>query len=441
MKLSVVIKISGIIFLSLWSCFFFHLPAASTQQQLQEHPSINYQTAVRTDPVTRLQQRLDRGEVKLEFTEPGGYLQSVLKHLNAPVSSQGLVFSKTSFQLHRISPANPRAIYFGDDVYVGWVRGGDVLEISAVDPHLGGVFYMIEQTRTDKPRFQRNDECLQCHVSNNTHGVPGHLVRSVYPDARGYPIAPFGSRVISHHNPLRERWGGWFVTGTHGADRHLGNLLFDERKDFTSVDLSPGANLTSLKNKTDLTGYASTHSDITALMVLEHQTQMHNLLARLGYETRIALDQQAAINEALKQPADEMSESTRRRIQNAADEVVKYLLFTDETKLLSPIKGTTDFAREFASSGLKDKRGRSLREFDLGKRLFRYPCSYVIYSPAVDALPRPAQDYFYRRLWQVLSGQDQSRDFSALSSTDRQAILEILRETKKNLPEYFFRQP
>lgn len=410
---------------------------AAQQEQMYESPAIGYDNAGKNDPIARLQQRLDRGEVKLEYNEVDGYLSSMLKLLNVPVSSQGLVFSKTSFQLFRISPKNPRAIYFNDDVYVGWVRGGDFVELSAADPTLGGVFYMLEQTKTDKPRIIRNNECLQCHASGTTRNVPGHIVRSVFPDDRGYPIAQLGSRVIGHTNPLKERWGGWFVTGTHGKQEHLGNQLFSERDQLEKLDLTPGANLTSLDKKVNLVGYLSPHSDIVALMVLEHQSQMHNLLTRLQYETKLALHHNAAMNEALQRPKDEISDSTKRRINNAVDEVLKYLLFVDEVKLTAPIAGTSKFTAEFSTQGIKDKQGRSLRDFDLQTRMFRYPCSYLIYSEAFDALPKQASDMLYRKLWLVLTGQAQEKDFANISATDRKAVLEILRATKKNLPAYF----
>ncbi len=408
-----------------------------SQDQLQEHIAIGYRQAGRNDAIARLQRRIDSGEVKLEYSETHGYLPAVLKQLGIPVNSQGLVFSKTSFQLHRISPVNPRALYFNDDTYVGWVRGGDVLELAAVDPQLGGVFYMIEQHATAKPRFVRNDECLQCHASQNTRGVPGFVVRSVYPDERGYPLAPLGSHVTSHSSPLAQRWGGWYVTGTHGAERHAGNLLFDEKMDPDRLEQTTGLNLTKLPARADLSAHLSAHSDIVALLVLEHQTQMHNLLARLSYETRIALQQQAALNEALNQANDTLSDSTRRRIERAADDVLRYLLFADEAKLRAPISGTTAYAKEFAAQGPRDKQGRSLREFDLQRRLFRYPCSYLIYSEAFDALPQQARETLYRKLWRVLSGAASEKEFAALSAADRQAILEILRETKRELPAYF----
>ncbi|MBL8203452.1 MAG: hypothetical protein JNM09_04425 [Blastocatellia bacterium] len=411
--------------------------AVAQQEQLYESPAIGYDNAGQNDAVAHLQQRLDRGEVRLEYSETDGYLGSVLKLLRVPVSSQGLVFSKTSFQLFRISPKNPRAIYFNDDVYVGFVRGGDFVELSTADPKLGGVFYMLEQTKTDKPRFVRNNECLQCHASGTTRNVPGHIVRSVFPDERGYPIAQLGSRVIGHTNPLKERWGGWFVTGTHGKEQHLGNQLFSERDHLEKLDLTLGANVTNLEKKVNLVGYPSAHSDIVALMVLEHQTQMHNLLTRLQYETKLALHHNAAMNEALQRPKDEVSDSTKRRINNAADEVLKYLLFVEETKLTAPIAGTSKFTSDFSAQGVKDKQGRSLRDFDLQQRMFRYPCSYLIYSEAFDALPPLALEVLYRKLWLVLTGQAQGKEFAGISLADRKAVLEILRSTKKNLPAYF----
>lgn len=410
---------------------------ARRQDPLTDSQVIGYRRAGGNDAIARLQQRLNAGEVKLEFSDSNGYLESVLKQLRVPTSSQGLVFSKTSFQLHRITPHNPRAIYFNDDVYVGWVRGGDLLELAAVDPRLGGVFYILEQTKTDKPRFIRNDECLQCHTSNGTRNVPGFVVRSVYPDERGYPIAPLGSHITSHASPLVERWGGWYVTGTHGDARHAGNMLFNESSDPEKAEQLTGNNLTSLERKFSPTGYLSSHSDIVALMVLEHQTQMHNLITRLNYETRLALHNQKVMDEALQRESNELSESTRRRIERAAGELLRYMLLVGQTRWEAPIGGTTDFAREFVAAGPRDKEGRSLRDLDLKTRLFRYPCSFLIHSEAFDALPQPALEEVYRQLWPALTGRTKEKDLMAIPADDRKAVLEILRATKTNLPGYF----
>ncbi len=412
---------------------------ARHQDSYQDGQVVGYRNAGNNDAVARLQRRINSGELKLEYSEKSGYLESLLKALGVPVASQGLVFSKTSFQLHRISPSNPRAIYFNDEVYVGWVRGGDLLEVATIDPQLGGVFYMLEQTKTDKPRFIRNDECLQCHASNATRNVPGFVVRSVYPDERGYPIAPLGSHITNHASPLIERWGGWYVTGTHGEARHAGNMLFNESSNPEKPEQLTGANLTSLDRKFYPTSYLSAHSDVVALMVLEHQTQMHNLITKLNYETKLALHNQQVMDEALQRKPEELSDSTRRRIERATDDLLRYLLFVGETRWQTPISGTTNFAKEFSAVGKRDKQGRSLRDLDLQHKLFRYPCSYLIYSEAFDALPKPALDHLYKQLWLALTGQTKDKDFLAIAPEDRKAVLEILRQTKTNLPAYFQR--
>jgi hypothetical protein len=402
---------------------------------------ILYEAPPLKDPVARLQKRIEQGTMQLEYSEPGGYLLSVLKQLSIPVSSQTLVFSKTSFQFQHISPANPRALYFNDAVYVGWVQGGDVMEISAVDPERGAMFYTLDQRPGGKPKFVRRDECLQCHASPRTLGVPGHLVRSVYPDSEGLPLLQAGSFLTDHTSPLRERWGGWYVTGTHGTLRHMGNQWVKDISRSDQLDLEPGANLIRLSDRVNLSRYARQDSDLVALMVLEHQTRLHNLLTRANWETRIALHQQDDMNRILGQPSDQWSDSTRRRIHGHAEELLKYLLFSGEAKLDSPVAGTSGFQEEFPKAGPRDRRGRSLRDLDLKTRLFRYPCSFLIYSEAFDALPTAARDYLYRRLHEVLNGTDQGKDFSGLSVQDRTSIREILLDTKPDLPEYWKRTP
>ena len=267
--------------------------------------------------------------------------------------------------------------------------------------------------------------------------MPGHIVRSVYPDKQGIPQLQGGSFRTDHTSPLKERWGGWYVTGTHGSQRHMGNNFVTDKDHPESLDLNAGANITNLGKLVDLTPYAQPHSDIVALMVLEHQVRMHNLLTRVNWETRMAISQQEAMNRALGQPFDQWSDATRRRIFGTAEQLVKYMLFTEEARLVEPVKGTSNFAEEFAMTGPRDRSGRSLRDLDLNTRLLRYPCSSLIYSEAFDALPRPAQNYMFRRLWEVLTGKDQSSEFASLSKSDREAIYQILLDTKANLPDYW----
>ena len=403
-----------------------------------EREPILYASAATDNPVSRLQAHLDSGDGKLVYDGGQGYLSSLLKELNVPVSSQTLVFSKTSLQRSRISPRTPRALYFNDDVYVGFCQNGEVLEISAVDPGLGAVFYTLSQEVSESPQFVRqNDNCLLCHGSTNTRGVPGHLVRSVYVDAVGLPVLSMGTHRIDHTSPIEKRWGGWYVTGTHGSQSHLGNLILNSTRQQEPVDNAAGQNVTDLNGRFKTSPYLSQHSDLVALMVLEHQAEAHNLLTRANFQTREALHAEKGLNKDLNEPEGHRWASTTTRIKHACESLVKYLLFCEEAPITTKLRGTTAFAEEFAAKGPRDKKGRSLRDFDLERRLFKYPCSYLIYSPSFDRLPAEAKGQVQKRLWEVLSGKDQSKEFSHLSASDRATILEILRETKFDWPKCF----
>ncbi|MBY0232821.1 MAG: hypothetical protein K2W96_26360 [Gemmataceae bacterium] len=345
-----------------------------------------------------------------------------------------LVFSKTSLQRRRISPRTPRALYFTDEVSVGYCQGGDVLEIAAADPVLGTAYYTLAQDAEKGPEIKRQPEsCLICHASSAHRGFPGHLIRSVAADRAGEMLLARGSRRVDHTTPFEERWGGWYVTGKSGKMAHQGNRVHDGREE----KAKDGSNVTDLKPLLELDGYLTPHSDLVALMVLEHQGETHNRLAQANMLVRMALAEQAELNKAFGSPASERSEGIARRIEWACEPLVKHLLFCEEAPLKDAVSGTSGFAREFAARGPFDGKGRSLRQFDLRKRMFKHPLSYLVYSRAFDGLPGEAKERVYRRLWEVLTGKDGSKDFAHLSATDRKAALEILRETKKGLPAYW----
>jgi hypothetical protein len=383
-----------------------------------DEETIGYGKAVATDAVARLQARLDRGEVSLKHDEKFGYLQSVLDALRLPRSSQMLVFSKTSFQRERISPHRPRALFFNDDVYAGFIPCAPLLEFAAVDARLGAVFYTLSQETNARPRFVRNDQCLECHASGKSLGVPGYLLRSYTTDEEGVVDLSSGTSLVNHRTPLAERWGGWYVTGSSGGQVHRGNR-------FGPPDFSPHQPKPDLFELQDLTRffdpapYPASGSDIAALLVLEHQTHMHNFITRLHDEATLALGTYGHLN----------------YLSKVTEAFLKYLLFTEETPLTAAIQGSSGFTKHFAVLGPRDQRGRSLRDFDLHTRLFKHPCSYLIYSEAFDALPEKMKDRLYQRLWEILTGQDTSPDFARLGTEDRQAILEILRETKPGMPD------
>jgi hypothetical protein len=404
-----------------------------------DHPAIQYVSRPVEDRAAKLNQRIRSGETKLAYDPKFGYLPALLKELQLAVSSQVVVFSKTSFQAAHISPWNPRAVYHNDDTSVGFVGGSDVLEVASLDPRQGVIFYTFDQEKRDKPELVRRGECLQCHQGGSTLGVPGLVVRSVYPEPSGMPIFQAGGFVTDHRSPLKNRWGGWYVTGQQGAEEHMGNVFVTDHEHPETLDRAKGANLADLKGKFTTGGYLAPYSDIVSLMVLEHQTRMTNLLTRVNWETRMALLDREVINKAMGVPQDQPTDSSDSRIRNATDTLLEYMLFTDEAPLAGPIQGSTTFAADYERQGPRSKRGLSLRDLDLKKRLLRHPCSPMIYSEAFDALPAPAKDRIYRRLWEILSGRDDSKTYARLSATDRREILEILLDTKPGLPSYWKR--
>ncbi len=410
---------------------------ATAQLQFESEP-IDYLNAPVHDRVAQLQQDLDAGQSELAYEGSQGYLAAVLRLLDVPQSSQALVFSQTSFQLRKISPQRPRAVYFNDDVYVGWVQGGDVIELAAVDPRQGAIFYTLDQERTERPTFVRDrGQCMTCHASSRTQGVPGLLVRSVYADEDGRPQLGSGTFTTDHTSPFSERWGGWYVTGTHGKLRHMGNVISRDRRNPEAIDVQSGANRTDLDNLVETAPYLTPHSDLVALMVLEHQTQMHNYITLANFETRHAVHYDHIMNQALGRPEDYQSESTSRRISSAVEKLVRYLLLCDEFPLTSPVAGTSAFAAEYSARGPRDSRGRSLYQLDLSRRLFKYPCSPLIYSAAFDHLPSQTKRQVYRRLFDILFSREQDDDFGHLASADRTAIREILLDTKPDLRRQF----
>lgn len=371
-----------------------------------ENEAIRYSRSVPDDAVARLQHRLDAGATHLRFDQPQGYLRSVLAALGIPEASQVLVFSRTSFQRALISPERPRAVYFGPDVHVGWVPGSDVIEVAAADPRLGAVFYTLKQASSAAPRFERQSRaCLSCHDSSRTGGVPGFLMRSVPVGADGTPIEQAESFVTTDASPMRERWGGWYVTGGLSAG-HMG----------LPVPRGPASN-----------AYLRQGSDAAALLMLGHQTHVHNLITRLGYRTRMALAFDAARGRAGSPPAE-----TLTAIAQEAEPLVRALLFADEIPPGETLGPARELAAAFERGGPRTSAGHSLYQLDLRRRLSRFPCSYLVYSTAFEGLPGEARAQVYRRMWAVLTGQD-GDGFERLSSQDRRDVLAILLETR---PEF-----
>jgi hypothetical protein len=387
-----------------------------------DHPAIGYRIVPRTDPVARLSERLLAGTATLAFEGPSGYLRSLLDALDIPVESQIAVFSKTSLQGARVSPSNPRAIFFNDNVAVAWMRGG-FIEIAAQDPTQGIGFYLLPQEAGIGPRPFPDGQCLGCHYSAAAEGVPGLLLRSIPTASDGAPLPWLGNATMDHRTPPEERWGGWYVTGRIGAQRHLGNLTTLERRaqELPAWD-PPSRTLTTLEGRFDTNGYLSVHSDIVALLVFQHQARVMNLLTRVGWLARLAA-------------ADNPPPGIDARLSPAVNELVDSMLFVGEAPL-EDVSGTSGFAERFTARGPRDSKGRSLRELELKQRLMRYPCSYTVYSAAFDGLPDSAREMVYRRMKRILSGEERETRYAHIAPNGA-AVIEILRETKKNVPGWF----
>lgn len=420
-----------------------------------EERIIHYETGnPLNDPVAQLQRKLDSGAASLRFEGERGFLADLLRTLRVPTNSQTLVFSKTSSQRVHTSPQTPRALYFNDEVSVGWAPGSEVVDLAAIDPERGTIFYTLEQRSNTPPRFARRNDCLQCHFGPKTMNVPGWLLRSVYTDRTGKPLGNVEGFVGGHNSPIETRWAGWYVTGSAGDARHLGNLFAkDVNAIEPSITVAP-SDLVELERVFDTRRYLSTGSDVVALLVLEHELRMQNLITYANYETRYALAEWAQAKQGrggaglqpcsvtLSEPGDTRTEPSgasthsdwpRQRIALAGEMLLEYMLFRNEAPLHGPVRGSSDFATQFQAAGPRTADGRSLRDFDLHTRMFKYPCSFLIYSPAFDALPSLVKEYLWKRLTEILTGRERSGVYASMSDEERRNILEILRETK---PEF-----
>lgn len=387
----------------------------------------------------RFAQLLEIGE---EWTggTPQEVLGKILAHLEIPTESQILVYSKTSAQNARITPETPRAIYFSDECYVGWVQGG-AIEVMVFDAIRGAMFYLVElDVRRGRVVGEpsRPQSCLNCHGRTPSGSIPGGLVRSVFAGWDGMPYFQQGSFAVDDSTVLENRWGGWYVTGDPGGHHHMGNAIARENE--SGIVLAPIVagiqsfqDLSAVLNPNAYLGGG--HSDIVALMIFEHQVKLHNVLnfanltvRQLSYRTE---EMYRSLGEEVP---SEPAGTLKRVIDSQSSLIVRHLLFTDEF----PLKGDgVDGNHQFQSAFLKDRiatgDGRSLKDLRLYGRLFKHRCSYLIYSQVFDNLPAVLKNEVWRKLKDGLTGRgsDLTRH---LSSSERKRILQILSETHPALP-------
>jgi hypothetical protein len=374
------------------------------------------------DAVAKLADRMAKGEETLEYKGRWGYLEDLLKKLDINTDSQVLVFSKTSLQQEKISPKAPRAIFFNDTISVGSVQNGELFEITVADVARGVEFYTLEVKKTDKPVIEKDRFlCLACHGQT---WAPHTFVATVYPDAQGSPAFLGGDQlfnVTDHRSPFENRWGGWYVTGTHGKMKHIGNAVAHNPYRPVELETENTQNLTSLKGKFDVTAYLQPTSDIVALMTLEHQTRALYYMAAVTAQFKAYADNEIPTAKRPKQP----------ELDKAVENLAQYLTFGDEFKLTDPVKGVSTFTQTFPKRGPRDSQGRSLRDFDLKTRIFKYPLSYTLYTDVFDKMHPAARERVLQRIFDILSDPGPSR------LAERRAALEIIRDTKPNMPPYW----
>ena len=410
--------------------------ALAQETEDYEKPPINYSKSIPHDSAVAVQARLSKGEFLPGETDRD-FVRALLHELNIPVESQVLVFSKTSFQRQRINPRLPRALYYNDKCYVGWVPGG-LVEVTAIDPVLGPIFYTVNPAaaRTNRSScFVRESDCLRCHGGTFVRGIPGVFVRSVFADAEGEPLLRYGSEVVDYRTAFTNRWGGWYVTGRHGTALHRGNVFAREEDGRLVTDFAHGANVTNLSAYIDARDYLAGTSDIVALMVLEHQTAMQNALTEASVNCRKMLQYQKDLQKAFKEPITEQPtyDSVKSVFDSTARDVTDALLFEDEAVLPAGIEGDAAFQKAFIKGVPLAKNGESLKEFSLHGHLFRNRCSYMIYSDAFRSLPSALKSRVFDRLEKALGGKDVDQRYAYLDSAERARIVRILCETQPEL--------
>jgi len=389
------------------------------------------------DPVTVLQDQINRGLVTLTGGSDQELLGSVLRALGVPVSSQIIVFSKTSLQRRNISRENPRAMYFNEDVYVTYVPGG-FLEIISIDPTHGGIFWVLKSDgKGSHQPFERRFDCLGCHGGDFTEFLPGLMQESRFVSAEGRSLGMAEPHWPGHGIPFPDRWGGWFVTGQHGLGEHLGNTVATRGANGIKVDMKRRAVLKSLDEFYDPDLHLTRGSDVVALLLHDHQIGFANRVMETHYRLRSVLN--TTNPDSPEANAIVLDQEDQAMVKAQVEELLEYTLFKSHPQLKGGIQESNqEFLKAFAAGATLADDGSSLRQFDLepGSYLFRNRLSYMIYTDAFLQFPKRFRSLYFSRLAEVLTGS-KDKGFDYLSRTERARILRIVSETVEQLPPEF----
>ncbi|MBK8094005.1 MAG: hypothetical protein IPK32_19045 [Verrucomicrobiaceae bacterium] len=383
----------------------------------------NYATWQPKDRFAELLQRVEKGEVTLDTTDDQSMLRSLLTALKIPVSSQLLLFSASSLHSEIINPRNPRALFFNEDTYVGYVPGG-VLEVAAADPERGPIFYVFDRMQPGgpMPRLERGTKCFNCHGGVATKGLPGLIAESLLVSQAGSSLETYRRDEQGHHIPLENRFGGWHLTGGHHISGHRANVYGLTRNGRTEKqDVIPGQTWALEKHLLPT-------SDILPHLIHEHQIGFENRLVRGIYTVR-----------QLKHERKGMLGNTElTEIDTWAQEFARYVLFADEAKFPSSgIQGDSVYAKAFQEDRRASKRGLALKDLDMKTRIFKHRCSYMLYTDTWKHAPKELKDRVYFRMAEGLRDAQPNPALAHLSIEERRAIREILKDTMTDLPAWW----
>jgi hypothetical protein len=382
-----------------------------------DQPPHNYWTQPLGDRFTRLKEAIETGRMVLDGSGEKPFLLSLLHALDVPASSQMLVFSTTSLQLRLITPANPRSLFFNEDVYVGYIPGGRI-EIVSIDPALGGIYYIFDIPRGAGPlRAERSNRCMNCHAAEETGNVPALVIKSVIPGIRGGSLDSFRHGETGHGVPFSERFGGWYLTGAQNFAPNLANVVGQlSPEGMTKYPMEPGARF-------DYARYPMASSDVLPQLLHEHQIGFVNRAIAATYHTRALL------------AAGPLNAAGTADLDAQARAFARYVLFADEVPLpAGGVAGEAAFKADFQRTRRASPQGAALKDFDLRSRLFRYRCSYMIYGVAFSGLPPEFKQRVYRRLGAALDVARPDPEYAYLPPAEKQTIHGILRSTLSDLP-------